>query len=311
MTKCILLSVIAFGLSSVGSVCANDDVREVQTKLRDGGFYSGEIDGAYSSALAGALTRYQIRNGLPVTGQLDIDTSKALGAKPAVTTRAQDPAQSSEIWQQLRKSKHQSAAKSKTETTPSNETNQTTTERTTETTPVQSSSATGSASKSETQPQTQSRPVHSARVENTPQASTAEVSAQRGSGSSAVNVNTDRLHDYVTAFVLAGLDPHVGAEVDFFADRVRYYDDGIKDRAAIRKDLQRYAAHWPERRFWIGDDIKIDQEDDNRLRVTFPLRYELRNGSALSSGKLEKSLVLEVFGEDDFQIVAVNERQVQ
>jgi hypothetical protein len=27
----------------------------------------------------------------------------------------------------------------------------------------------------------------------------------------------------VGAFVLAGLDPHVGAEADFFADRVRYY----------------------------------------------------------------------------------------
>ena len=41
-------------------------------------FYSGAIDGAYSSDLALALTRYQIRNGLPITGQLDAETSKAL-----------------------------------------------------------------------------------------------------------------------------------------------------------------------------------------------------------------------------------------
>jgi len=42
------------------------------------------------------------------------------------------------------------------------------------------------------------------------------------------------------------------------------------------------------------------------MRVTFPLRYELRNGGKHSSGKIEKTLVLEP-GGDDFQIVAVNE----
>jgi hypothetical protein len=31
----------------------------------------------------------------------------------------------------------------------------------------------------------------------------------------AQNVSTERLRDYVGAFVLAGLDPHVGAEADF------------------------------------------------------------------------------------------------
>src|SRR5204863_7712868 len=80
-----------------------DNVRTVQEKLRDGGFYSGEIDGAYSSELAAALTRYQVRNGLAVTGQLDVDTSDALGAKPAVATSAAAPGQSSETWPRLRR----------------------------------------------------------------------------------------------------------------------------------------------------------------------------------------------------------------
>ena len=46
------------GLALAVSVCADDNVRAVQEKLRDGGFYLGEIDGAYSSQLAAALTRY-------------------------------------------------------------------------------------------------------------------------------------------------------------------------------------------------------------------------------------------------------------
>jgi len=81
-------------------------------------------------------------------------------------------------------------------------------------------------------------------------------------------------------------------------------------REQIREDLQQYAARWPERRFWFAGDITIEPQDGNRVRVTFPLRYELRNGAKHSSGKIDKTLVLELVGED-LQIVAVNERKVE
>ena len=86
---------------------AEKNVRAVQEKLREAGLYFGEIDGAYSSELAAALGRYQIRHGLPITGQLDEDTSKALGAKAAVTTTADDRAQRSETWRRLRTGEQQ------------------------------------------------------------------------------------------------------------------------------------------------------------------------------------------------------------
>src|SRR5437870_9056451 len=111
MGKRIALFAVMIGLALTVSVCADDNVRAVQMKLRDGGFYSGEIDGAYSSQLSAALTRYQIRNGLPITGQLDVDTSKALGTKPAVTTTAADSTQSSETWRRLRKGEQHSLTK--------------------------------------------------------------------------------------------------------------------------------------------------------------------------------------------------------
>src|SRR6478672_7872669 len=48
--KCVTNRVSAFALavtlSVVASVSADDNVRAVQTKLRDGGFYLGEIDAA-------------------------------------------------------------------------------------------------------------------------------------------------------------------------------------------------------------------------------------------------------------------------
>jgi peptidoglycan hydrolase-like protein with peptidoglycan-binding domain len=258
--RCVLLAV-AVGLAIVKLVSADDNVRAVEMKLRDSGFYSGEIDGAYSSQLAAALTRYQIRNGLPITGQLDPDTSKALGAQPAVTITTADPAQSSETWRQLRKGEQQTPV----------------------TTDARKTSSPGGDS-------------------STPKAA--------ADSSSAPNVSAERLRDYIAAFVLAGLDPHVGAEVDFFADRVQYYDQGVIGREKVREDLRRYAARWSERRFWLAGDVAIEPQNGNRVRVTFPLRYELRNGTKHLSGKIDKTLMLEPAG-DDLQIVAVNERKAE
>jgi len=286
---------VAIGLAVVGFVSADDNVRDVQQKLREGGFYSGEMDGAYSSQLSAALTRYQIRNGLPITGQLDADTSKALGAKPAVTTTPADSAQSSETWRRLRKGEQQTLAKTNARETSSPGGVQSKAE----VAPARNiPAATGAAT---TQSETQ--PVGSPLPEN---ATAAQASADTSNSSSPPNISPDRLRDYVGAFVLAGLDPRVGAEADFFADRVQYYDQGVMSREQIREDLKQYAARWPERRFWFAGDIVVAPQNGNRVRVTFPLRYELINGAKHSSGKIDKTLVLELVG-DDQQIVAVNE----
>lgn len=143
-------------------------------------------------------------------------------------------------------------------------------------------------------------------AENKP-ASTAQSTAN---GSSAADISMERLRDYVGAFVLAGLDPNTGSEADFFADRVQYYDEGMKDREKIRNDLQRYDSRWPGRKFWLAGDIKVERQNGNRVRVTFPLRYELRNGATHKSGKINKTLVLAPAGPD-LEIVAVNERKAE
>lgn len=266
---------------------AEENVRLVQTKLREGGFYSGEIDGAYSSDLAAALTRYQIRNGLPITGQLDADTSKALDAKPAVASTTGTREQNSETWRRLRIGEQQTRNPAQVTSTPADKT---------------IASATNEPPRS-APTATEDKPAPAV-AENKP-ASTPPTTA---AGFSAADISTERVRDYVGAFVLAGLDPNVGSEADFFADRVQYYDEGMKDREKIRKDLQRYDSRWPGRKFWLAGDIKVEPQNGNRVRVTFPLRYELRNGAKHSSGKINKTLVLTPAG-NDLEIVAVNERK--
>jgi peptidoglycan hydrolase-like protein with peptidoglycan-binding domain len=297
MTRRFVLLAVAVGLALVEAVSADDNVRDVQTKLRDGGFYSGEIDGAYSSQLSASLTRYQIRNGLPITGQLDVDTSKALGTKPAVTTTPADSAQSSETWRRLRRGEQKTLAKTDARETSSPPADQSK--------PEVASARNLPAAPPPATTESETKPVSAPLPGN---ATAAQASVATSNSSSPLNISMDRLRDYVGAFVLAGLDPRVGAEADFFSDRVQYYDQGLMSREQIREDLKQYAARWPERRFWLAGDIVVEPQNGNRVRVTFPLRYELRNGAKDSSGKIDKTLVLELVG-DDQQIVAVNERE--
>ena len=275
----------------------------VQTKLHEAGLYFGEIDGAYSSDLSAALSRYQIRNGLPITGQLDVETSKALGAKSAVgPSTAANEQSSSETWQRLRRGERQTSTKRRETSSPSTETG-----TDTGVPPRSTPAATARTSTEITEQASALAAAARTSAETTEPASSPPATAM-DTGSPAPELSTERLRDYVGAFVLAGVDPHVGSETDFFADRVQYYDQGMKDREKIRKDLERYAARWPKRQFWLDGNITVEPQNGNRLRVTFPLRYDLRNGAKQSSGKINKTLVLERAG-DDFQIVAVNEHK--
>ncbi len=56
-------------------------IQEIQETLQSEGYYFGPIDGNLGDQTTEALRRYQIRNGLSVTGQVDAETrSKILGA---------------------------------------------------------------------------------------------------------------------------------------------------------------------------------------------------------------------------------------
>ena len=57
---------------------ADDSLRHYQQSLRDQGFYYGPINGSSSDETTQAVRRYQIRNGLAVTGQLDDDTRRSI-----------------------------------------------------------------------------------------------------------------------------------------------------------------------------------------------------------------------------------------
>jgi peptidoglycan hydrolase-like protein with peptidoglycan-binding domain len=73
---------------------ADDLTRAVQQRLKDRGFYYGDVDGQSGSETSAAIRRYQIRYGLKVNGELNQETLSSLGlsannlpAAPATTPR--------------------------------------------------------------------------------------------------------------------------------------------------------------------------------------------------------------------------------
>jgi peptidoglycan hydrolase-like protein with peptidoglycan-binding domain len=68
---------------------ADEPTRALQNELKAQGFYYGEVDGTSGPGLAAALKRYQIRNGLEVTGTATPETLNALNVGGGVVPRAE------------------------------------------------------------------------------------------------------------------------------------------------------------------------------------------------------------------------------
>lgn len=267
-------ALLLLNLCCLLSAFADGNVRAAQEKLREGGFYLGQSTGVYDSQTSAAVTRYQIRQGLEITGQLDAATARALGTQPVVTAAPGATPQSMRgTWRQLRNGEQQFV-------------------------PEESSRASTPAPLKRAERRSAPRPAATARPAPRP-AATSDA------------FDRDRLRDYVGAFILAGIDPEIGAELEFFANRVDYFGDGKVTRDKIRRDLLRYDRRWPERRFSLAGDVTVRIDSERRARVTFPLRYQLRSKSEKASGMVRKTLVLEKNAQNVLEIVGVSEKKMR
>src|SRR5258707_9164981 len=66
---------------------ADQLVESVQQALKNEGFYYGEVNGDMNANLTAAIRRYQIRNGLQVSGELNDETLRSLGIKSSGSSR--------------------------------------------------------------------------------------------------------------------------------------------------------------------------------------------------------------------------------
>ena len=83
---CVMLAVCAVMASLTGAWgdaykkgASGTTVTEIQTRLKNWGYYSGEVDGVFGSATEKAVKYFQQKNGLTADGVVGAQTLAALG----------------------------------------------------------------------------------------------------------------------------------------------------------------------------------------------------------------------------------------
>ena len=75
----VLVSVVSANAASWQRGSSGETVRQIQTKLKSWGYYSGAVDGIYGSVTEQAVRRFQQKNGLTVDGKAGTQTLAAMG----------------------------------------------------------------------------------------------------------------------------------------------------------------------------------------------------------------------------------------
>jgi peptidoglycan hydrolase-like protein with peptidoglycan-binding domain len=76
-------------LCAAGLAHADQTVQSVQQTLKDQGFYYGNVTGDKSAETTAAVRRYQIRNGLQVTGEMNAETLRSLNVNSDLAASSQ------------------------------------------------------------------------------------------------------------------------------------------------------------------------------------------------------------------------------
>lgn len=78
----------AYALSRRGST--GSEVRQIQTKLKNWGYYNGSVDGVYGSDTEKAVRQFQQKNGLTVDGVAGSATLNAMGIMTSSSSSSQN-----------------------------------------------------------------------------------------------------------------------------------------------------------------------------------------------------------------------------
>ena len=88
-----LFTTTVYGLSKFGS--RGDEVKQIQTKLKNWGYYDGNVDGIFGSKTESAVKSFQRKNGLQADGVVGDKTLKALGINKSSNSNSGNTSQSS------------------------------------------------------------------------------------------------------------------------------------------------------------------------------------------------------------------------
>jgi len=277
MRLLLLPLAITLTVSLVAAVAADpSQIKTAQEILRRDGFFYGDSDGKLDEETSAAIKRFQIRNGLAVTGDLDDTTWGALsrpaegpgeaasGASPAPSiTSAQERARS--VVENDKAFLRKEEAAERSEAPPP---------RPVVTTPV---------------PVRRAQPV---------------------TESTGETISAGEIRRFVESYLRAAEASTPDAEISFYADHVDYFDSGRVSQQFVQRDQQRYYRRWPVREFTLLAPPEVVESSDGEVRVAFRIRYRVENGRESAEGRTENIVRLKRFGPE-LKIVSMRERKLR
>jgi hypothetical protein len=101
-------------------------------------------------------------------------------------------------------------------------------------------------------------------------------------------------NEFVDGFVNSLAINDVTAQVEWYADKVSYYDSGRISKEAVRRDLEHDITKWSNRVYSLRDAPKIDQISPRVYRADFPMSYTLTNGKEENIGTLQMTATFDL-----------------
>ncbi len=268
---------------------ADEVTRRLQEELRKRNLYFGDVDGRGSSQLAAALHRYQERKGFSSTGEADADTLYSLNiprpaeVPPRLATAAPSPVAPPPL-----------DARDGGPTWP-------------DVTVLRSDAARPAPPPGDAE-------AAAARAETALAAPTATPAPPPAAAGVLRRPSVGQVRDFLTRYLQAGQNNDSEGEMQFYGDRVAYYDEGVVDHAYIARDVTRYDHRWPERRFELLEPVTVADSPDgdpDKFVVNFRYGFNVKNARYAVGGKTENVWTVSSHDPGGWKIVSMKEQRVR
>jgi peptidoglycan hydrolase-like protein with peptidoglycan-binding domain len=285
-----LICVAVFAASPF--VRADEQVRSVQEELRRRNIYFGDVDGRKTGELDEAVKRYQKRKGFASNGETDRDTLRSLGlaartadeAPPKELAWPEEPVLKSDVRIDVPAAAQEISQDSGVII------------------PI-------ALEPMKRQPASSSRRTRTAAAPAAPRGR----APTRLIAKSAANtkLTEEAIRKFVSEYLRALTRDDIEDELEFYADQVDYFANGLVDRRIVEHALRRYYQRWPDRKYSLGSLVNF-RVDSSRgeIAVVFRVNFSLKNGRQRIKGATDNQFIINAATEDP-RIVSVREHRVR
>ena len=120
-----------------------------------------------------------------------------------------------------------------------------------------------------------------------------------------------RLREAAADYVASGNSPTLEGEMEPYAERVDYYDQGIKTQTEIRTDLAKQRQRWTSRGYQFSRIVRTQYDPAKDIgAVIVHYAYKVSNSSKRKAGDAESLIVYRSVSTDP-KVILVKEHKFQ